>query len=399
MSLSYAEAGRRGADVRSDCFVSITRTDEGRLDLEIRSKVATLFGDSIRQTVQDVLAFYGISSARVSVEDAGALPFTLTARLEAAVRRLDPNETRAFPPITGEVAPTEIERDRFRRSRLYLPGNEPKFMPNAGLHAPDAIILDLEDSVAPTEKDAARILVRNALRELDFYTCEKMVRINQLDKGGFDDLDQIVPCNVHTILIPKVESGEQIRQVEAHIAKVQAQRGIHRTIWLLPILESSMGVLRALEIAQASPSVVALSVGLEDFTADLGCERTDEGRESFTARSLVVMAARAAGMPPLDTVYSDVSNEEGLRRSVLESKAMGFEGRGCIHPRQIGPIHATFAPSETEIARALRIVEALGKAKAEGSGVVSLGSKMIDPPVVKRAERTIRMARQLGLVP
>jgi len=296
------------------------------------------------------------------------------------------------------VVGTRTTRERFRRSRLYLPGNEPKHFLNASQHKPDAIILDLEDSVAPPAKDAARLLVRNALRAVDFGECERMVRINQGDRG-LADLDAVVPQNVHVILIPKVETAEQVKAADARAEKVRLAAGLESPCLLMPIIESALGCFNALAIATASPNIVALTIGLEDYTADLGAQRTPEGRESFWARQVVVNAARAAGVTPIDTVFSDFSDMEGLRQSVLEAKALGFEGKGCIHPRQVPVVHEAFAPSSEEVEKAKRIVLAFQDAERRGLGVVALGSKMVDPPVVKRALRTVLMAEALALLP
>ncbi|MBN2432145.1 MAG: HpcH/HpaI aldolase/citrate lyase family protein [Acidobacteria bacterium] len=396
MGQMHAEAGRREASVRSDCYVTIDRRDSGGLAIDIRGKSERFYRSSIVQAVEAMLEQYGIRAAAVRIDDFGALPFTLNARLECAIRRLGKEFDHPPAQFPTSLSNYTVARDRFRRSRLYLPGNEPKFIVNAGLHQPDGIILDLEDSVAPAEKDTARILVRNALQEVDFYGAEKMVRINQLPLG-LADLDEIIPCHVHTILIPKCESGQQVAEVADRIRHIRAKTEQPEPVYLMPILESARGILRADEIGAASPLNVALTIGLEDFTADIGAERTQEGRESFQARSMVVLAARAHGLQPIDTVYSDVQNEDGLRQSTLESKQLGFEGRGCIHPRQIRVIHEAFAPSPPEIERAGRIVDALREAEARGSGVVALGSKMIDPPVVKRAQKILKLAKQLGL--
>ncbi|MBM3324902.1 MAG: citrate lyase ACP, partial [Calditrichaeota bacterium] len=327
---------------------------------------------------------------------AGALPFTLMARIEAAALRV--GVKKRFLPEMKPYCSYGTHRDRFRRSRLYLPGNEPKFFINAGLHRPDGVILDLEDSVAPSEKDAARILVRNALRQVNFYGAERMVRINQVP-AGLDDLDWILSSNVHVILIPKVEKAEQIREVDARIQSLRKAEPIESPVYLMPIVESAMGAIGAYEIAAASENNVALALGLEDYTADIGTQRTLDGKESFWMRSVVVNAARAAGIQPIDTVFSDVADMEGLKASVKEAKSLGFDGKGCIHPRQIAPIHEAFAPDEAEITKAKRIVVAFEKAQLEGLGVVSLGSKMIDPPVVKRALRTVELALSVGQLP
>lgn len=390
-----AEAGRRGADVRSDCWIKLTPTKAGGIQLQIDSKVKAMYGSSIEQLVLQGLKYFDITNVRLEFEDSGALPFTIMARLETAVRRLKLDHGKQWLPEFKEFNKYKANRDRFRRSRLYLPGNEPKFMMNAGLHKPDGLILDLEDSVAPAEKDAAQIMVRNALRQVDFYGAERMVRINQIPQGLYD-LKYIVPHNVHIILIPKCESPEQVKKIEQEVQKILNENSLKHEVFYMPIIESALGAIKAYEIAQASPNNVALTIGLEDYTADIGTQRTLEGRESFWARSQVVNAARAAGIQPIDTVFSDVTDMEGLKQGVLEAKSLGFDGKGCIHPRQIKVIHDAFAPAPEEIDKAKKIVSAFEQAEAKGLGVVSLGSKMIDPPVVKRAQRTIKLAIDTG---
>jgi citrate lyase subunit beta/citryl-CoA lyase len=269
-------------------------------------------------------------------------------------------------------------------------------MINAGIYKAHGIILDLEDSVAATKKEEARLLVRNALRQVNFYGAERMVRINQLPKG-LSDLDFVIPHNVHVVLLPKSESVEHIKQVNEKIAVIKKARNIKTKVYLIPIIESALGVIRAYDIASAADNIAAMAIGLEDYTADLGARRTSEGNESFFARSQLVNACRAAGIQPLDSVFSDIADMEGLRETVLRSKALGFEGMGCIHPRQIKTIHESYAPDMEEIERAKKIVDAFDDATERGLGVVSLGTKMIDPPVVKRAQKVIDIAIALGM--
>jgi citrate lyase subunit beta / citryl-CoA lyase len=309
----------------------------------------------IKQMILDMCKFFGFKDAKILCEDNGALPFVLAARFELAVKRLFPQTKKEyfFPMIPQNLYSTQ--KDRLRRSRLYLPGNEPKFFVNAGLHSPDGIILDLEDSVAPSEKDAAQLLVRNALRSVDFYGAERMVRINQLPKG-LDDLKFIVPHYVNVILVPKCESAEQIKQLEKEVDKLKKQHKVEVSIYFMPIIESALGVIKAYEIASASKNICALAIGLEDYTADIGTQRTNEGRESIFARQMLINAARAAGIQPIDTVFSDVADMEALRESVIEAKALGFEGKGCIHPRQVKVVHEAFAPAMDEIEKAKKIV-------------------------------------------
>jgi len=389
------EAGRRGPDVRSDLWVKVETRAAGGIEVVLHSKVAAFYGESIRRAAAETLVDFGVKNARVRIEDAGALPFVVSARIEAALRRAG---LEGAPRARGAVAAVRpTERDRLRRSRLYLPGNEPKFMINAGVHKPDAVILDLEDSVHPDEKDAARLLVKGALRAIDFMSAERMVRINQLPLG-LEDIDAIVPECPDLILIPKAESAEQILAVDARVR--ERQRGLRhkRPVWLMPIVESALGVERAFEIVRAADTVVALTIGLEDYTADLGVRKTADGAESHFARARLVNAARAAGVQAIDSVFGDVGDLAGLLAWGRRSRGMGFEGMGCIHPRQIRVIHEAFAPSPEEIERALRIVAAFEEAKKRGLGVVSLGTRMIDPPVVLRAQRLVATARRAGLI-
>ena len=390
-----ATAGNRGEHIRSDCFVTLQLTHSGGIDLQLKSKVEGMFGRQIRQQVEDVLEALEVKHASVEIEDSGALPFVIGARLEAAVKMLKTTDLTWTPDLI-EQNRYETAKEQFRFSRLYLPGNSPSMMLNAGIHQPNGIILDLEDSVAPFKKSEARLLVRNALLQVDFYGAERMVRINQLPKG-LDDLDEVIPHQVHLILIPKCENGSQIKEVEERIEKILKGVSQERQIFLMPIVESCLGVENAFEIATASEWVVAMAIGLEDYTADLGVMRTEGGEESLYARTRLVNACKAAGIQPIDSVYSDVGNMEGLKENVIRSKSLGFEGMGCIHPRQVPVIHKGFAPLEDEIYKAEKIVEAFNKAESKGLGVISLGTKMIDPPVVKRAQKTLDLAYSLGL--
>ena len=391
-----AEAGHWGDEVRSDCHVAVEPRASGGLALELTSRVKPYYGRAIEQQAREVLAALGVQHARVVLHDEGALPFTISARIEAAARRAGLAEGKRALPEALPVPPPS-PRDRLRRSRLYLPGSEPKYFINAGLHEPDAVILDLEDSVHPGEKDAARLLVRNALRAVDFGHAERMVRINQLPLG-LADLEEVVPESPDVILIPKVETAGQVVEVDDKVREVQKLHKQDRPIWLLPILESALGVEHAYEGAKASARICAVTIGLEDYTADLGVVKTAEGHESHYARYRLVNAARAAGVQANDSVFGDIGDMDALRRYATASRSMGFEGMGCVHPLQVEVIHQAFAPSDVEIAKAQRIVAAFEEAQQRGLGVVSLGSKMIDPPVVNRALKLVEQARRMGLL-
>ena len=384
-------------EIRSDCMVRYRPQKSGGLDITLDSRVDVMYGKSIRELAAQTLADLGIEHAGLVIEDFGALPFVIQGRIEAAVKMAHPDLKRESLPPLQDHSHQQLRRERFRRSRLYLPGTMPKFMLNAGIHQPDAIILDLEDSVAPPEKLSARYIVRNALRTLNFCGSEPMVRINQ-GELGLQDLDALVPQPVHLLLLPKVESAEEVHAVDERVREISQECGRKDPVFLMPILESAGGIINAPAIAQASPNNVSLAIGLEDYTADLGAQRTLLGTESFFARSMVVNAARSAGLQAIGTVFSDVDDMEGLRTAALEAKSLGFDGMGAIHPRQIRVIHEAFAPTDEEMQKAGEIVIAFEEAEAKGLGVVSLGTKMIDPPVVKRARRTVDLALATGLL-
>lgn len=389
-------AGNQGQGIRSDCHAALKVKKSGGIKIVLDSKVEALYQNSIRDLAQQILDFFEVEHAELEILDRGAIDLVLAARIEAAVKECLESKKEFLLEILPENL-TSTKKDRRRRSRLYLPGNSPKLMLNAGIHQPDAVILDLEDSVAPDKKAEARLMVRNALRGLNFYGAERMVRINQLP-AGLEDLDYVVPHHVNLILLPKCETAEQVKQVDERIAHILAESSLDYPVYIMPIIESALGVVNAYSIASASDRVAALAIGLEDYTADLGAQRTREGRESFFARNQLVVAAKAAGIQAIDSVFSDVADMDALREVVLEAKSLGFDGMGCIHPRQIKVIHEAFAPTEAQIEKAQKIVLAFDEAAEKGLGVVSLGSKMIDPPVVIRAQKTISAALEAGLI-
>ena len=290
-------------------------------------------------------------------------------------------------------------KDRIRRSRLYMPANNPYLSQNAFLFGADCIILDLEDSVPPSEKFSARILLKHILLNVDFGESERAVRINPLSSPfGRKDLEEIVPAEPDMIVIPKTESAEDVRIVDELVNEIKLKHGIEKDIYYMAIIESAKGALNSYDIASACERMAVLAFGAEDFTRDIGAARSREGKETFVARSLVVMGAKAAGIQASDTVWSDIEDVEGLRASTEEAKALGFDGKGAIHPSQVEIINEVFTPTAEEIEYAKKVIEAFEEAKRKGSAVVALGRKMIDPPIVKRAERIIRIAQKLGLL-
>lgn len=393
MTEPTATAGNSGPKVKADCLVRYVR-NESELSISVNS--AADRAEALSNAVRMAALRLRIHRGEVTVTDSGAAPFVAAARFEAAARDLMGDDLP--PPRFEECLMRESEPARPRRSRLYVPGNRPRFFEKALASGADGIILDLEDSVAPARKRQARVLVAHALRALDFGDIEVMVRINQGD-AGLKDLEWIVPQPVQHILIPKVECADEVRAVRDRCTEIARKTGRRERIWLMPIVESPHGVLHAEEIASAVPETCALTLGLQDLTAELGVRPTPHGRESFVARSLVVLAARACGLQPIDTVYSDVKNEEGLRESVREARELGFVGKGCIHPRQVPAINEEFMPSSKDLDRAKKIVLAMEEAEQQGLGAVALGSKMIDPPVARQAQNLVDNAVRLGVMP
>jgi citrate lyase subunit beta/citryl-CoA lyase len=379
-------------------YILIEIREQGGIELALKSRVEFIYGESIRELIKQGLKHFGINHARVEIEDSGAVPFVIMARLEAAVRRALAEESSRLSewlPDPGPSFALTSGRERWRRSRLYLPGNEPKFMLNAQIHGSDGIILDLEDSVSPEEKDAALVLVRNALIAVDFGSSERMVRINPLPRGK-EEIEPLIRAGVNLLLVPKVADDDEIKELDEEIDKAVKRTGAGQEVFLMPIIETATGAFRAHKIARASKRIVALTYGLEDYIADIGAQRTAEGMESLWLRSVVVNAARAAGVQPIDTVYTDVNDLDGLRMSCVQARAMGFEGKGCIHPRQVRVVNEVFTPGDEEIHQAQAIVRADNQARLQGRSVAVIGSKMIDPPVVRRARRTLDLAVALG---
>lgn len=283
-----------------------------------------------------------------------------------------------------------------RRSMLFIPGNNPGMLQNGGVFGADSVILDLEDAVSPLEKDAARRLVGQALKTINYAKSEKVVRINSLDTNlTEDDIRTIVPCRPDALLIPKVQGPADIKKVAALIAAVEEPE--QNPVQIIALIETPRGLAEAYNIATANSRVVALAFGAEDYTAGLGATRTKEGQEILTARSWLVNAAAAAKIDAIDTPYTDTADEAGLVADITLAKQLGFRGKLSINPRQIDIIHAGFSPSAKEIIWAEKVIQAIRQAKEQGSGVIAVDGKMIDAPIVNRAERIIQLNQLLGL--
>ena len=286
-----------------------------------------------------------------------------------------------------------------RRSMLFLPGNTPNMLINGNCLGSDAVIFDLEDAVSPAEKDAARILVRNTMKYMDFSGCEIIVRINSIDTPYWKkDVDEMLPQKPNLLLLPKTCSAADVQEADQYISEVEDQLGLSRnTVGLMPLIETAMGVENAFSIATASSRVQALFLGAEDLTADLRCKRTKEGREIEYARTRLVVAARAAGVDVYDTPFTDVNDDEGIWKDAELAKALGFTGKASISPRHVDVINAVFSPTQKDIDYAYEVMDAIRLAKEQGKGAIALHGKMIDAPIVARAEQTIAAAKALGL--
>lgn len=411
---------------KSDCEVRWT-PGPAPLQLRLHSRVGALFGRAITAVVLETAAACGVSDGTLDVDDNGALDFALRARTEAclraagcaAARHLGGAGVPAPPAASGSgrasaavaVPPDGLLQQRRRRTRLYIPGDQPDLLPNAGLFGADCLVLDLEDSVAPARKEAARILLRQAL-SAGFPAPavlgaaaqsapggpELLVRINGYPAAdGQADLAELAACLPDGIVLPKCERPDQVSALATALDALEAAAGLPPgRIAIIPLVETARGVLAAPALASASPRVSALSFGAEDFCRDIGARRSATGSETLLARQAVVLAAKAAGVQAFDSVYAATDDEQGFLAFCVSARALGFDGVGALHPRQVGLAHRAFAPAPEELAEAQAVVAALERAVAAGRGVASHDGRMVDAPVAARARMVLAMAMQGG---
>ena len=294
-----------------------------------------------------------------------------------------------------------MNRRRLRRTSLYIPGTNPGMLANAEVYGADSVILDLEDGVPVSKKDAARILVRNALQHIPYRRAEVTVRVNALSTPfGRDDFREIIPLAPDAVRLPKCESADDVREADAMMTEIELENGIEPgTVGIIAITESARGGRNLSEIAAESPRLIALNYGAEDYTADIGAVRTKEGRELDDIRAKVIVAARIAGVQALDSVFGDVNDLDGLYAEALRVRLLGFDGKSVIHPRQIPVVHRAFTPSDQEVGFARRVMAAFREASSRGAGVIALDGRMIDAPVVARAEKILALAEAAGCLP
>jgi citrate lyase subunit beta/citryl-CoA lyase len=288
---------------------------------------------------------------------------------------------------------------KLRRTMLFMPGNNPNMLQSAAILGADSIILDLEDAVSLTEKDSARILVREAIKNVDYSNVEVVVRVNPLDtEFGKEDVNVIARVKPDTLMVPKADE-EEIKVVDEMLNVIEKEEGFEAgSIKIIPLVETAYGLENVYNIIKASKRVVGILLGGEDLTSDLGIKRTKEGQEIFYARNKVATACKALRVDAIDTPFTDTNDFEGLKLDTARAKSLGMTGKSSINPRQIDTIHSVFAPAEAEIKHALRVLDAMEEAKREGKGVFSLDGKMVDAPIINRAVTTVELAKLLGLI-
>ncbi|ANC23978.1 TPA: citrate (pro-3S)-lyase subunit beta [Streptococcus pyogenes] len=289
--------------------------------------------------------------------------------------------------------------ERLRRTMMFVPGANAAMLRDAPLFGADSVMFDLEDSVSLKEKDTSRALVHFALKTFDYSSVETVVRVNGLDSCGALDIEAVVLAGVNVIRLPKTETAQDIVDVEAVIERVERENGIEvgRTR-MMAAIESAEGVLNARDISKASKRLIGIALGAEDYVTNMKTRRYPDGQELFFARSMILHAARAAGIAAIDTVYSDVNNTEGFQNEVRMIKQLGFDGKSVINPRQIPLVNEIYTPTKKEIDHAKQVIWAIREAESKGSGVISLNGKMVDKPIVERAERVIALATAAGVL-
>ena len=288
---------------------------------------------------------------------------------------------------------------KLRRSMLFVPGSNAAMISNTFIYKPDSIMFDLEDSVALAEKDTARMLVAHALQHPLYRELETVVRVNPLaSEFGLLDLNAVVRAGTDIVRLPKTDSAQDIIDMDVAITEIEKAcgRAVGST-QLLAAIESAQGILAVNDIAKASPRLMGIALGAEDYVRNMKTERSPDGIELLFARSSILHAARANGLMAFDTVYSDARNEEGFLREASLIKQLGFDGKSLINPNQIVLIHNLFAPTQKEVDHAERVITAAEEAERNGSGVVSLNGKMVDSPIIERAKLVLQRAAASGI--
>ena len=288
---------------------------------------------------------------------------------------------------------------KLRRSMLFVPGSNTAMVCNAFIYKPDTVMFDLEDSVALSEKDSARLMVYHALQHFMYENIETAVRVNPLESPyGVLDLEAVVRAGVDIVRLPKTDTVEDVLAMEKEIERIEKEIGRTKKTKLLAAIESAQGVVNAVAIAACTDRLMGIALGAEDYVRDLQTERTKDGMELMAARSQILLAARAAKINAFDSIFSDVKDKEGFVKEAEYIKKLGFDGKSLINPNQITVLHKVFAPKSKDISWALEVIEAANEAEKQGLGVVSLDGRMVDAPIIARAQRTIALAKASGLL-
>ena len=290
-------------------------------------------------------------------------------------------------------------KKRLRRTMMFLNAQKPGLIKDPYIYKPDSLLLDLEDAVAMNQKDAARFSLYHALQEIDYRGCERIVRINGLDSDFWiEDIRCAVAGGCDGIRIPKTESPKDVRMVEAAVEEAEKEFGRpNGSVLIMAALESARGVMRALDICDASERMMGIALSGGDYTKDLMTRITGTGIELMGARQNMIIAARAAGVQCFDTVYTNLDDMEGFKRDVETIHLMGFDGKSIINPRQIKIVHEIFTPTQKDIIFSEKVIKEIDSKKAQGIGVFTVDGKMIDIAFYDGAVRTIRLARAAGV--
>ncbi|CAH0415905.1 Citrate lyase subunit beta [Periweissella fabaria] len=291
-------------------------------------------------------------------------------------------------------------KERLRRTMMFVPGNNPAMIKDAGIFGADSIMFDLEDAVSMAEKDAARYLIYEAITTIDYGDAELVVRINGLDTPYYqNDIKAMVKAGIDVIRLPKAETAEMIHELETLVAAAEVEFGREvGSTNLMAAIESAKGVVNANEIAAASPRMIGIALSAEDYTTDMKTHRYPDGQELLYARNVILHAARAAGIAAFDTVFTNMDDEAGFYRETELIHQLGFDGKSLVNPRQVAMVNKVYQPTEKEIRNAQQVIMAIEQARIKGSGVISLNGQMVDRPVVLRAERVMRLAKANNLV-
>ena len=293
-----------------------------------------------------------------------------------------------------------MQDERLRRTIMFVTGNNPAMVKDAGIYGADSIMFDLEDAVSMAEKDAARFLVAEAIKTQDYGDAELVVRVNGQDTPFYrNDVLAMVKAGIEVIRLPKAESADMIKKLEQDV--LEAEKKFNREIGsthLMAAIESAKGVLNAPEIASASERMIGIAISAEDYTTDMKTHRYPDGAELEFARNMVLHAARAAGIAAFDTVFSNMDDTEGFYRETRYIHQLGFDGKSLVNPRQIPMVNEVYAPTKPEIEKAKDVIFAIEEARAKGSGVISMNGQMVDRPVVLRAQRVMKLAKASGLI-